>query len=47
MDAWKNLSLKWKQTLQYLMVGLVPLAAVMVMTNISFKEVRQLNAANL
>ncbi|MBI5428784.1 MAG: HAMP domain-containing protein, partial [Nitrospinae bacterium] len=47
MDVWKNLGLKWKQTLQYLMVGLVPLAAVMVMTNVSFKEVRQLNAATL
>ncbi|MFQ5451915.1 MAG: HAMP domain-containing protein, partial [Nitrospinaceae bacterium] len=41
------MSLKWKQIILYLVTGLVPLAAVMVMSNVSFKEIRNLNASSL
>lgn len=47
MDAWRNLSLKWKQTILYLLIGLVPLLTVMTASNISYKKIRNLNAATL
>ena len=47
MNVWKNMSLKWKQIILYLMIGMVPLGAVMVMNNISFKEIRDINAGGL
>ncbi|NIQ00064.1 MAG: hypothetical protein GWM98_06285, partial [Nitrospinaceae bacterium] len=47
MNAWNNLSLKWKQIVLFLIAGLVPLGIVMVMNNISFNEIRDINASNL
>jgi methyl-accepting chemotaxis protein len=47
MNIWKNMSLKWKQIILYLMIGMVPLGVVMMMNNMSFKEIRNLNASNL
>ncbi|MFQ5482338.1 MAG: methyl-accepting chemotaxis protein, partial [Nitrospinaceae bacterium] len=47
MQVWNRLNLKWKQTLMYLAVGLVPLAAVMGMNELAFQEIRLLNASNL
>ncbi len=47
MNIWKNLSLKWKQIILYLMIGMVPLAVVMMVNSMSFKEIRSLNASNL
>lgn len=35
MNVWANMSLKWKQIILYLMIGMVPLGVVMVMNNIS------------
>ena len=43
----KNVSLKWKQVISYLMAGMVPLLVVMVISNNSFKEIRIMNASNL
>ena len=47
MRAWSDLTLKWKQTLLFLLVGLVPLAAVMILAQVSFKDIRELNASSL
>ena len=47
MNAWKNFSLKWKQIIIYLMIGMVPLSVVMMVNSMSFKEMRNWNASNL
>ncbi len=47
MSVWKNLSLKWKQVILYLMIGMVPLGAVMIMSNIAFNDIRNINAGSL
>ncbi len=47
MGIWKNLTLKWKQTILFLLVGLIPLASVMILTQVSFKDIRRLNASSL
>ncbi|MDA0691946.1 MAG: methyl-accepting chemotaxis protein [Nitrospinae bacterium] len=47
MKFWTNMSLKWKQIILYLLIGMLPLGVVMVINNISFKEIRNLNASNL
>ncbi len=47
MSLWNNLSLKWKQTILFLLTGLVPLLSVMVINTISFKEIKNINAQNL
>jgi methyl-accepting chemotaxis protein len=47
MSVWKNLSLKWKQIILYLMIGMVPLGVVMFVNSVSFKEIRNMNASNL
>jgi methyl-accepting chemotaxis protein len=47
MGFWSNLSVKWKQIVLYLIVGLIPLGVVTVINNISFKEIQDINARNL
>ncbi len=44
---WRNLSLKWKQVILYLISGLAPLLVVMLVINFSFKEVKNINAGNI
>ncbi|MBC8285841.1 MAG: HAMP domain-containing protein, partial [Nitrospinae bacterium] len=47
MSFWANLSVKWKQIILYLLVGIIPLAVVTYINNVSFKEIKNINAANL
>jgi len=47
MPVWNDLSLKWKQTILYLLTGILPLLAVFILNKISFEEIRNLNASNL
>jgi methyl-accepting chemotaxis protein len=47
MSFWGNLSVKWKQIILYLVVGLVPLGVVTVINNISFQKIQDINAHNL
>ena len=47
MAAWNNINLKVKQTILFLLVGLVPLIAVMILNQVSFKDIRKLNASSL
>lgn len=47
MNVWKNMSLKWKQIIMYLMIGMIPLGVVMTINSMSFKEIRNMNASNL
>ena len=46
-SKWRNLSLKWKQVVLFLVSGLVPLLIVMLVINYSFKKVKDINASNL
>lgn len=46
-SPWRNLSLKWKQVILYLISGLAPLLVVMVVIHFSFKEVKNINAGNI
>jgi len=47
MSFWKNLSVKYKQIILFLLIGLVPLGAVMVLNNISFEKIKNINAQTL
>ncbi len=47
MAVWNNLNLKIKQTILFLLVGLVPLIAVMILSQVSFKDIRKVNASSL
>lgn len=47
MNIWGNLSVKWKQIILYLLVGLLPLCVVTFINNTSFKKIEDLNARNL
>jgi methyl-accepting chemotaxis protein len=47
MSFWSNLSVKWKQIVLYLIVGTIPLGVVTYINNVSFKEIKNINAANL
>ena len=47
MNFWSNLSVKWKQIILYLLVGTIPLGVVTYINNVSFKEIQDINAANL
>ena len=44
---WRDWGFRWKQTLLFLLAGLVPLSAVLITNNFSFKEIRNINAGNL
>ena len=46
MNIWKNLSLRWKQIILYLMIGMVPLCVVMVLNSGSFSEIRGMNGTS-
>jgi len=45
--GWRNLGFRWKQTLLFLLVGLLPLLVVFGVSRVSFEEIRGLNASNL
>jgi methyl-accepting chemotaxis protein len=47
MSFWSNLSVKWKQIVLYLLVGILPLGVVTYINNVSFKEIQNINASNL
>ena len=47
MNFWSNLSVKWKQIILYLLVGTIPLGVVTYINNVPFKEIQDINAANL
>lgn len=47
MNFWGDLSVKWKQIVLYMIVGLVPLGIVSVINNISFEKIQDINARNL
>ena len=47
MSFWANLSVKWKQIVLYLLVGIIPLGVVTYINNVSFKEIQNINARNL
>ncbi|GJL78954.1 MAG: hypothetical protein NPINA01_19430 [Nitrospinaceae bacterium] len=46
-NKWRNLSLKWKQVVLFLISGLVPLLIVMMLINYSFQKIKNINASNL
>jgi len=47
MNFWKSLSVKWKQIVLFLLTGLVPLVTVMVINDISFEKIKNINAQSL
>ncbi|PIQ97844.1 MAG: hypothetical protein COV67_02055 [Nitrospinae bacterium CG11_big_fil_rev_8_21_14_0_20_56_8] len=47
MTPWSKLSIKWKQVILFLLVGLVPLLVVFSFTHSSFKTIKKINAGNL
>lgn len=47
MSFWANLSVKWKQIVLYLLVGIIPLGVVTYINKVSFKEIQNINARNL
>ncbi len=47
MGLWNDLGLKGKQTILFLLTGLVPLIFVMIFNIISFQEIKDINAENL
>ncbi|UCD11411.1 MAG: hypothetical protein JSU88_12305 [Nitrospinaceae bacterium] len=44
---WRNLGFRWKQTVLFLLAGLVPLLVVFGVSWFSFEKIRNLNAGNL
>jgi len=47
MNVWKNLSVKWKQIILFLIIGLVPLVTVMIINDVSFEKIKNINAQSL
>ncbi len=45
MNVWGSLSLRWKQSILYLLVGLIPLLIVTIVNSISFEKIKTINAS--
>ncbi len=45
MNTWDELSLKWKQSILYLLVGLIPLLIVTLVNSVSFEKIKTINAS--